>query len=58
MNIVGWARGSMGNEENMYNPSERAWGEGPFTILVEVKTSVADLKRDNTKWSQWPARLW
>ena len=57
LHLRGLAREIMGNEENTYNPIERAWGEGPFTVLVEVKTSLADFKRDKKKWSQWPAHL-
>ncbi len=51
------ARKIMGNEANTYNPIERAWGDGPFTMLVEVKTSKSDFARDAGKWKQWPAHL-
>lgn len=36
----------------------RAYGHGPFTVAVEVKTTPSDFKRD-TKWQarEWPAHI-
>ena len=37
----------------------RAYGSGPFTVLVEVKTAWSDFKRDDRKWrpDPWPAHI-
>ena len=37
----------------------RVYGDGPFTVLVEVKTTASDYKRDARKWEpgRWPAHI-
>ena len=37
----------------------RVYGDGPFTVVVEVKTTPADFKRDRRKWecADWPAHI-
>lgn len=37
----------------------RVYGEGPFTVLAEVKISRADFKKDERKWrpGEWPANI-
>lgn len=36
-----------------------AYGDGPFTVVVEVKTTISDFKRDGRKWNnkEWPAHI-
>jgi hypothetical protein len=37
----------------------RAFGHGPFSVLVEVKVRAADFRRDERKWQpgEWPAHI-
>ncbi len=51
------ARARLGNDLEIGNPISRAYGEGPFTVLVEVKTSRSDFTRDTKKWEETPAHL-